>query len=58
VEGRGLEPWTHGNAGALPKQGGGFRCCGGTWQRVGACLVLCLGLKHVRGGTRSAGYRH
>jgi hypothetical protein len=47
---------TRGNASALPKQGGGFRSCGGTWQRMGAYLVLCLHLKPVRGGTQSAGY--
>jgi hypothetical protein len=28
-----------------------------TWQRVGARLVLCLDLRLVRRGTRSAGYR-
>jgi hypothetical protein len=30
---------------------------GGTWQHVDAYLTFCLCLKHVRGGTRSVGYR-
>jgi hypothetical protein len=30
----------------------------GTWQCTDACPPPCLGLKLVRGGTRSAGYRH
>jgi hypothetical protein len=58
VKGRGPEHWTRGNAGALRKQGGGFRCRGGRWQRIGACLTFCLGLKHVHKGTRSVGYLH
>jgi hypothetical protein len=53
-----LSLWACGNARALPKQGGGFRYRGGTWQRVDAHLAFCPGLKHVHGvPRRSVGYR-
>jgi hypothetical protein len=51
-------PRARDNVGAFPKQGDGLGSCGDTWQHVGTCLALYLGLKRVRGGTRSAGYRH
>jgi hypothetical protein len=57
VKERGLESWTRGTAGALPKQGGGFQCHGAMWQHVGACFAFCLGLKHVCGGIQSVGNR-
>jgi hypothetical protein len=40
VEARGLEPWTHGSASALAKQGCGFQYHGGTWHLVKAYLAF------------------
>jgi hypothetical protein len=40
---------TFGNTGVIPKKGGEFWSCDGTWQRMGTCLALCLGLKAVCG---------
>jgi hypothetical protein len=55
--GGGPEPWTCGSVGALHKLRGEFWYRGGTWQHVDAYLAFCLGLKYVRLGTWSAGYR-